>query len=220
MCEDPCEWKFIEIAFGWGPGRMWLHTTLEDPWLHDMIFGGVLGRPLDTFFWALTISWSRLSARVWSGRNVHWLAFKTKHKTYRALAYLQWSVGKSSIGIRISLHLVIVIGSTCLLIPWWLARPLTITWFIFIFSDDILGLCGHLFGMRVLFGPFAKFSNFHWLDLHNKSCDALANPWWSIGKIDWNTNLPLFSYGFRKCMFVNFLTHGKLANCYLASFLF
>ncbi len=30
--------------------------------LHD--FGGVLGRPLDTFFWALTISWSRLLAGV------------------------------------------------------------------------------------------------------------------------------------------------------------
>jgi hypothetical protein len=34
--------------------------------LHDF-FGGVLGQPLDTFFWALTISWSRLLARVWSG---------------------------------------------------------------------------------------------------------------------------------------------------------
>ena len=32
-------------------------TTLDD-------FGGVLGRPLDTFFWALTISWSRLLAGV------------------------------------------------------------------------------------------------------------------------------------------------------------
>ena len=30
--------------------------------LHDV--GGVLGRPLDTFLWALTISWSRLLARV------------------------------------------------------------------------------------------------------------------------------------------------------------
>ena len=30
--------------------------------LHD--FAGVLGQPLDTFFWALTISWSRLLARV------------------------------------------------------------------------------------------------------------------------------------------------------------
>jgi hypothetical protein len=32
---------------------------------HD--FGGVLGWPLDTVFWGLTISWSRLLARVWSG---------------------------------------------------------------------------------------------------------------------------------------------------------
>ena len=30
------------------------HTTLED----------VLGRPLDAFFWALTIPWPRLLARV------------------------------------------------------------------------------------------------------------------------------------------------------------
>jgi hypothetical protein len=29
---------------------------------HD--FGSVLGQPLDTFFWALTISWSRLVAYV------------------------------------------------------------------------------------------------------------------------------------------------------------
>ena len=33
--------------------------------LHD--FGGVLGRPSDTFFWALTMSWSRPLAHVWSG---------------------------------------------------------------------------------------------------------------------------------------------------------
>ena len=35
-------------------------TTLRD-------FGGVLGQPWDAFFWALTTSWSRLLARVWSG---------------------------------------------------------------------------------------------------------------------------------------------------------
>ena len=29
-------------------------------------FGGVLGWPLNTFLWTLTISWSRLLARVWS----------------------------------------------------------------------------------------------------------------------------------------------------------
>jgi hypothetical protein len=33
--------------------------------LHDV--GGVLGQPLHTFLWALTISWSRLLAHVWSG---------------------------------------------------------------------------------------------------------------------------------------------------------
>ena len=33
--------------------------------LHD--YGDVLGRPLDTCFWALTITWSWLLACVWSG---------------------------------------------------------------------------------------------------------------------------------------------------------
>ena len=52
MCEDPHEEEFIEIAFSWGPGHIWLHTTctwgsVTTP--HD--FGGVLGRPLDAFFW-------------------------------------------------------------------------------------------------------------------------------------------------------------------------
>ena len=64
----------------WGPAwieihwnSIWLraqsHMTSHYTWgsvttLHD--FGGVLGRPLDTFIWALTISWSRLLARAWS----------------------------------------------------------------------------------------------------------------------------------------------------------
>ena len=68
MCEDPHESKFIEIAFGWGPGHIWLHTTLKDPWPHYVhVYGGVLGRPLDTFVWAPTTSWSQLLAPVWSG---------------------------------------------------------------------------------------------------------------------------------------------------------
>ena len=64
----------------WGPAwidihwnSIWLraqsHRTSHYTWgsvttLHD--FGGVLGRLWDTFFWVLTISWSRLLARVWS----------------------------------------------------------------------------------------------------------------------------------------------------------
>ena len=37
MCEDPHEEEFIEIAFSWGPGHIWLHTTLEGPWPYHMI---------------------------------------------------------------------------------------------------------------------------------------------------------------------------------------
>ena len=66
----------------WGPA--WIKIHWSNTWLrvrshmashyytwgsvttwHD--FGGVLGRPFDTFFWAPTVSWSRLLARVWSG---------------------------------------------------------------------------------------------------------------------------------------------------------
>ena len=66
---------------GWGPtwikihwnsiwSRAQSHRTSHYTWeflttLHD--FGGVLGRPVDTFYWALTNSWSQLLACVWSG---------------------------------------------------------------------------------------------------------------------------------------------------------
>ena len=52
MFENLHEYKFIEIAFGWEPVTydFTLHLRVRDT-LHD--FGGVLGRPLDTFFWAL-----------------------------------------------------------------------------------------------------------------------------------------------------------------------
>ena len=62
----------VVIDIHWN--SIWLraqsHMTSHYTWqsvtrLHD--FGGVLGRPLDTFVWALTISWSRVLARVWSG---------------------------------------------------------------------------------------------------------------------------------------------------------
>jgi hypothetical protein len=52
-------------SFGCGRGHTWLYTWESMTTLHD--FGGVLGRPLNTFFWAPTISWSQLLARVWGG---------------------------------------------------------------------------------------------------------------------------------------------------------
>jgi hypothetical protein len=75
--------QFIIFYHVWGPPwvkvhwySIWLrvlsHITSHDIWgsvttLHD--FGGyrMLGRHLDTFFWALTISGSWLLAHVWSG---------------------------------------------------------------------------------------------------------------------------------------------------------
>ena len=49
----------------WSPMTSHYTTTPHYTPLHD--FGGVLGLPLDTFFWAFTSSWSRLLAHVWSG---------------------------------------------------------------------------------------------------------------------------------------------------------
>ena len=76
---------FILFYQVWGPtwidihwNSIWLrvrtHITSHDTWgpmitLHD--FGGVLGQPLDTFFWAPTISWSWLLACVCSGPQYH-----------------------------------------------------------------------------------------------------------------------------------------------------
>ena len=34
----PHEYRFIEKAFGWRPGHTWLHTRLEGPWSHYMIW--------------------------------------------------------------------------------------------------------------------------------------------------------------------------------------
>jgi hypothetical protein len=71
MCEDPCGNKLIELAFGRGPDHIRLHTTLDGPWPHYMMSEVCWGRTLDTFVWALTISWSRLLIHVWSGPYYH-----------------------------------------------------------------------------------------------------------------------------------------------------
>ena len=64
MCKDPHEFRSIEIGFGWGPGHIWLHTTLEGLWPHDMILE-VCWESLWTLSFGLTISWSWLLTRVW-----------------------------------------------------------------------------------------------------------------------------------------------------------
>jgi hypothetical protein len=72
MCKDPHEHKFINIAFGWGPGHIWLHTTLEGPWPHYMILE-VCWDGLGTLSFGLSQfhghgSW--LMSHVWSGPNM------------------------------------------------------------------------------------------------------------------------------------------------------
>jgi hypothetical protein len=77
---------FILFYHAWGPAcleihwnSIWLkarsHMASHYTWgsvtvLHDL--GGVLGQPLDTFFWVLTISWSRLLAHGWNGYELSW----------------------------------------------------------------------------------------------------------------------------------------------------
>ena len=66
MCEDSAWIEFIEVAFSWGHGHIWLQTTLEGPWPHYMILE-VSGTTLRHFFWALIILWSWwLLACEWS----------------------------------------------------------------------------------------------------------------------------------------------------------
>ena len=69
---------FILFYHVWGPVWIKIHwnsislrarhrrhpTTFEDPWPHYMILEVCWDGFLDTFFWALTFSWSRLLARV------------------------------------------------------------------------------------------------------------------------------------------------------------
>ena len=72
------------------------HITSHYTWesvttLHD--FGGVLGWPLDTFFWALTISWSRLLARVWSGPDfAYWVLIRILVASESALIRMSGSL--------------------------------------------------------------------------------------------------------------------------------
>ena len=56
--------------------------------------------------------------------------------------------------------------------------------------------------MWVLLGSFFTFSNFYRLESHSKKCVALANLLWNICK---KLHPPLSSYGYWKCMFVDFL---------------
>jgi hypothetical protein len=68
---EPTWMIFIEIAFGWGPGHIWLHTTIEDPWPHYMI---------------LEVSWDNLWTLSFGLSQFHghgsWLVCEVARKHY------------------------------------------------------------------------------------------------------------------------------------------
>lgn len=55
---------------------------------------------------------------------------------------------------------------------------------------------------------YFMFSNFNWLDLHEKMCVALTKLWWSINQnwIDTQTSSYLVVIDYEKPMFVDFFT--------------
>jgi hypothetical protein len=60
-------WRPTWIDIHWGPGHIWLHTTLEGPWPYYMILEVCCDGRWTLFFWSLTFSWSRILACVRSG---------------------------------------------------------------------------------------------------------------------------------------------------------
>ena len=67
--------------------------------------------------------------------------------------------------------------------------------------------------MWVLFGLFFMLSNFYRLHLHNGVSIAVANLQLSVNKNRMKRcNLPIFSYGYHKCLFVGSLTQIHIAS--------
>ena len=103
-------YKLIELAFGWRCGHIWpSHYTwgsVTTP--HD--FGGVLGRPLDTFFWALTIPWSRLLAHVWSGPHVR-KSFQTTTIFVNDYMNYELQTHRTSIWVKVWSHTAFTLHS-------------------------------------------------------------------------------------------------------------
>ena len=64
---EPVWIESIKTTFGWGPGHIWLHTTLEHPWPHYMTSEVCWDDVWTLPFGLSQTSQSRLLAHVWSG---------------------------------------------------------------------------------------------------------------------------------------------------------
>ena len=126
MCEDPA-WIKIHQSSIWL--RAQSHMTSHYTWwfvttLHD--FRGVLGRPSDTFFWALTILWSRLLARCveWPFSNCINTPLVCEPEQYKKEQHL---TRRSSVGATISCFIHSRVFPRFLLVTVTLGRDLYVS---------------------------------------------------------------------------------------------
>jgi hypothetical protein len=94
--------------------------------------------------------------------------------------------------------------SVCVLWVHWLLLQSTLT------RKGWLPLLTHWCSYKVNSGcylvDFSCFSSSYKLDLHNKIRVASPNVWWKhMQKSDWKSDLPWCRYGYRKCLFVDFM---------------
>jgi hypothetical protein len=94
ICEDMREYKSIEIAFGWGPGYIWLHTPLEVPWPDYMI----LEVCWDKGLWTLSFELSQFHGHG-SGSCVNWplvIRLQVLHYIIPHFLHMNLSIGHTS----------------------------------------------------------------------------------------------------------------------------
>jgi hypothetical protein len=194
----------------WGPAwieihwnSIWLRDRSHMTSLHD--FEGVLGQPLDTFFWAPTISWSWLLARVWSGLELaKWVS------DVQSISVCDWRNSSTTSPRKIWSW------SLCehcqLHVPMWDQR-----------EDGLIYGHRHMLIVLltskrtwVLFGSFFSCSPPSTDYIYTtKPRVAPTNRQWNMCKnrIGYGT-YPYFHYGYRKCMFVDFfISCACLSNC-------
>ena len=89
----------------------------------------------------------------------------------------------------------------------------------FFLSSSPSSTIGQVSGTWVCFFVCFVFSNFCWLDSTQQDLFCVnKSPMKHIQKTDWKSDVPWFSYGYRKCMFVDFLLdmiHRSSQSCSL-----
>ena len=109
ICEDPHEQVVIEIAFGWGLGHIWLHTTLEGLWPHYVI---------------LQVSWDDLWTLSFGLSQFHghgsWLVCEVAHNVHKwaEISYNKW-VHCKKCPFKTNLRQCIILKRLHCCFIWW-----------------------------------------------------------------------------------------------------